>query len=325
MWREALSALGKMQVVEMLGVMILPSMVVWNSAVSACARAGQWQRAFRLLGDLEGMSLEADVVTYSSVIKACDMSSQWRLALTLLGSLRRQDIRANLVTFNTTITACVSDYWDLAVHMLQDLVAQAMCPDPFSLTTALDACGVAEDWLLALTCMEGKIQATTACWNAMIKTAAGADGWTMGVHLLQQMPADQLQPNIMTLGSALKAAERASEWGMALLLAASIPQRRLRGNVITDNSLLSALSQASKWQAALHLLDSMAAQCQPDAVSYNTTITACTRATHSKHAMELLSSMEQRSLERSAISFNSAVRAFADGRWTSSLELLRLD
>ena len=36
--------------------------------------------------------------------------------------------------------------------------------------------------------------------NAMIKSAAGADGWTMGVHLLQQMPADQLQPNIMTSG-----------------------------------------------------------------------------------------------------------------------------
>ena len=34
----------------------------------------------------------------------------------------------------------VSDYWDLAVHMLQELVAQAVCPDPFSLTTALDAC-----------------------------------------------------------------------------------------------------------------------------------------------------------------------------------------
>eukprot|EP00439_Symbiodinium_sp_Y106_P056305 s56_g7.t2 len=317
MWREALSTLGEMQIAE-----ILPSIVVWNSAVSACARAGQWQRAFRFLGDLQGMSLEADVVTYSSVIKACDISTQWQLALTLLGSLRRQDIRANLVTFNTAITACVSDYWDLAVHMLQELVAQAVCPDPFSLTTALDACGAAEDWPLALTCMEGKIQATTACWNAMIKSAAGADGWTMGVHLLQQMPADQLQPNIMTLGSALKAAERASEWDIALLLAASIPQRQLRGNVITDNSLLSALSQASKWQAVLHLLDAMAAQCQPDVVSYNTTITACTRATHSKHAMEILSSMEHRSLERSAISFNSAVGAFADGRWTSSLELL---
>ena len=36
--------------------------------------------------------------------------------------------------------------------------------------------------------------------NAMIKSTAGADGWTMGVHLLQQMPADQLQPNIMTSG-----------------------------------------------------------------------------------------------------------------------------
>ena len=40
---------------------IFPSIVAWNSAVSACARAGQWQRAFRLLGDLEGMTLEADV------------------------------------------------------------------------------------------------------------------------------------------------------------------------------------------------------------------------------------------------------------------------
>ena len=43
---------------------ILPSIVAWNSAVSACARAGQWQRAFRLLGDLEGMTLEADVTRF---------------------------------------------------------------------------------------------------------------------------------------------------------------------------------------------------------------------------------------------------------------------
>ena len=29
----------------------------------------------------------------------------------------------------------------------------------------MPAGGAAEDWPLALTCMEGKIQATTACWN----------------------------------------------------------------------------------------------------------------------------------------------------------------
>ncbi|CAE7549729.1 yju2 [Symbiodinium microadriaticum] len=318
MWREALSALGDMQIAE-----IFPSIVAWNSAVSACARAGQWQRAFRLLGDLEGMTLEADVVTYSSVMKACDMSGEWQLALALLGSLRRQDVRANLVAFNTAISACVFDRWALAVHMLQEAIAQAMCPDPFSLASALDACSAAEDWPLALNCLrEGRIAATTPCWNAMIKAAAETGGWTMAVHLLQRLPADHLQPNIMTSGSTLKAAERASEWDVALLLATSIPQRLLRGNVIIYNSLLSALSQASKWQAALHLLDSMAAQCQPDSVSYNTTITACSRATQSQHAMELLSSMEHQSLQRSAISFNSAAGAFADGRWTSSLELL---
>ena len=34
----------------------------------------------------------------------------------------------------------VFDRWAFAVHMLQEAIAQAMCPDPFSLASALDAC-----------------------------------------------------------------------------------------------------------------------------------------------------------------------------------------
>ena len=47
------------------------SVVGYNAALSACARAGQWKPAIELLEQMEEMGLP-DTVSYGTVLSACE-------------------------------------------------------------------------------------------------------------------------------------------------------------------------------------------------------------------------------------------------------------
>lgn len=56
---------------------------------------------------------ERSVITYSALISACEKAGQWQLALNLFGEMLRERCTPNVITYNSLITACaqVSQAW----------------------------------------------------------------------------------------------------------------------------------------------------------------------------------------------------------------------
>ena len=76
------------------------------SAISACARGGEWRRALQLMGLMREAGVPANTITYSSAISACGKGLQWRRALQLLHEMQQEGLSADLIVMNAAISAC---------------------------------------------------------------------------------------------------------------------------------------------------------------------------------------------------------------------------
>ena len=51
---------------------LLPNIISWSAAISACARGKYWEVAFRLLEEMMQETLKPNVVSCNSTVGACE-------------------------------------------------------------------------------------------------------------------------------------------------------------------------------------------------------------------------------------------------------------
>jgi pentatricopeptide repeat protein len=69
------------------GLGLLPDLITMNSAISACEKGGQWQKALTLLESMPRLGLQPDVITMSAAILACERGGQREKTLALRKSM----------------------------------------------------------------------------------------------------------------------------------------------------------------------------------------------------------------------------------------------
>lgn len=145
----------------------------YNSAISACAKASNWQAACQVLQLLLLSDVQPDTISYSSVITACERSSLWQLAIQFLReswTCRTPDV----VAFTGTIAACEkAGRWQLALLLLSKMPEDEILPDVVSFGSAICACApwfwstgmfnVSSFWILDKT--------ERRSWNPAIKSS----------------------------------------------------------------------------------------------------------------------------------------------------------
>ncbi len=70
---------------------------------------------------------ERNVITYSSLISACEKAGRWELALDLFGEMHREGCKPNVVTYNSLIAACAQGMLSLAYHAAEHVQARCCC------------------------------------------------------------------------------------------------------------------------------------------------------------------------------------------------------
>ena len=65
---------------------VAPNVLTYTTLMSACTRAGQWEKALQAFAKMEGAGLQPDVLAYNSAISACAAAGGWEKAWALFGS-----------------------------------------------------------------------------------------------------------------------------------------------------------------------------------------------------------------------------------------------
>ncbi|CAE8722197.1 unnamed protein product, partial [Polarella glacialis] len=121
----------------------------------------------------------------------------------------------------------------------------------------------------------------------------------------------------------ISSCEKAGLWEQAVGLLRRLPTLRLLPDAVSLNAAISACEKSGqlldgvKWQRALDLLSVMACGpqplCQPDVVSFSSTMSAFEKASQWQMALGLLSQMPDRALRPDRILFNACVSACEKG------------
>eukprot|EP00439_Symbiodinium_sp_Y106_P056468 s546_g7.t3 len=112
-------------------------------------------------------------------------------------------------------------------------------------------------------------------------------------------------------------------WMAAMDLFSSLQMVRL-GDTISFNTMISASTRALQWQTAVLFFSGMlAAEVSTDAISYNSTISACERGSRWQAALQLLAGMPRSRKRPDDITYNSTISALrAAGEWELAVTLL---
>ena len=147
-------------------------------AINACAKGGQWSRAFDVLEDAKGRLLRPNAITMSSMISGlwesalmlCQKypvdeifwngaisATDWNMAIELLGGMPRGSFSPDSISYNSCISALES--WENSLDYLVDMVKHRIQATVISYNSCISCCGAAGRWLQAsvlFACLRGR-------------------------------------------------------------------------------------------------------------------------------------------------------------------------
>eukprot|EP00435_Cladocopium_sp_Y103_P029947 s1363_g7.t1 len=156
-----------------------PDLFSFNSSITSCEKALQWQMALELFQSildqelLEAWFFEpevgpktenhgsfmADVFSYSAIISSCEKCFQWQLAVHFFQQMTKNKVAANDIAFNAVISACEKGKrWELTLHILGSMAPSRVSPDVISYSAAMSSCAKNLQWRLALQLLSAAVK-----------------------------------------------------------------------------------------------------------------------------------------------------------------------
>lgn len=154
-------------------------------------------------------------------------------------------------------------------------------------------------------------------YNRLISSSAKATKWTLALHFFQELHSFSLV-DAVSVASTMKACEMSGEWTLALHLLSVLPRNQL--DVVALTAAISACTRASAWTSALHIFLDFRNILEVDEILCNAAISACAQGNNWQLAMTLLQQMDFLRLDRSTVTYSSAISA-AKTHWILALHL----
>eukprot|EP00439_Symbiodinium_sp_Y106_P006021 s5143_g1.t1 len=78
--------------------------------------------------------------------------------------------------------------------------------------------------------------------------------WPQAIDLLRQMPANQVEPSVVSFNTTVAACARGAAWSLSIELLSAMRSSKVYPNIKTFGACVSAAERASHWVLALELL-----------------------------------------------------------------------
>ncbi|CAK0797400.1 unnamed protein product [Prorocentrum cordatum] len=287
-WRQALARLGGMPRLR-----LAPSATTCAAAVGACMRGHCWEGAVACVRAACGRGLRvdaADLVSYNSALSACERAGRWAVCLQLLREARGVRLRPDAASFVTAARACEAGrWWSTSLALLREAAANQAV-----LNAAIAACGAVGRWRLALAVLEemsagASLDADLVSYGAAISAGEKAQQWAAALSLLRTLRASRRLPDVVALSAAASACEKGGRWEHAVELLRQARALALRPNAVALTAAASACGAVHRWQGAVHLAGAMLrSELSPDQVVFQAVSGACWAAGHAARAARLL-------------------------------------
>jgi pentatricopeptide repeat protein len=279
---------------------ITPNAVVYNAAISACARAAvpQPDTAWKLLDQAVAAGIPLTVVGYNAALSAAARAGDYQAALQLFDTMLDPSCQTapapDQVTYGTVLAACEkSQQWRRVLEYADQMQDAGYRLDGLAATSALKACqqlGLAASAVEYLQKMKESAdqpvyERKTAGWQVAgrrrplrgpdsvaytlaISACARGGAWQQGIQLLEEYTS--------TIGTAGTAA------GGANATQQQAPTRIVTNSKNTDHAVMmytaamTGCEYAGEWKAAFALLERMRqAGVEPNEATFAAVIGAC--------------------------------------------------
>eukprot|EP00913_Durusdinium_trenchii_P018808 g17675.t1 len=280
-----------------------PDVVSYSTAMSACAKAGNWEMTLGFFVSMQQRLLSPDATSVSNVVTACSKGEHWEreLAIQLMEDHQCRRGEMDLVCHNAMIHAmCSGKRWQQAVDHFDQLPSA----DVVSYNTTMMALSESQEWQKALELF----QQLKRSWD---ESFSGGDmGWILTYKAYKETVGHGPLPTTNSFNIAMDvwsqhdpSVDCAKQWSRWLcgpcamagtdapilphwtrwrVALASLTEQRedwemehgaikLRANVVTYNSTLGSCTQAAEWPQALQLLD----QVRANVVTYGSLCGSC--------------------------------------------------
>ena len=209
---------------DLVAARLRPSVVTFNSTISACLRT--WQAALQVLMLMDTWSTVPDTITYNSTISALSRGECWQHSLAMLQHIASRDLQLNVISYSSAMASFeVGGRWESS-------------PRP-----------VFED-----VCINSAPKRSQ--WQHPHQRLCGSRPWQIVLSLHASMHSVAV-PSIVSSNSAMSACLASFHWRDAMQLHAGMPDARVRPDVLSHSSAVMACERALLHKAAAKVLEQL--------------------------------------------------------------------
>eukprot|EP00438_Fugacium_kawagutii_P003513 Skav229082 [mRNA] locus=scaffold157:194399:195664:- [translate_table: standard] len=237
---------------------VFPTVVSYNSLISACEKGSEWQRAFHCFESISHAKLSPTIVSYGAAISALAKVGFWRDALFLSNSMQDGKITPDVKSYSACITSCErAAEWRRALDFFQNMCDFRLRPNLVSFNAIISACQKAGQWQRALAIFHGlpgaDLRPDLVSYSALISSLERASLWQWASWYFHCLKTSAISPDVISYNATISACGAAREWQQALNLFTNMLHSVTCPTATTFASTIHSFSGTVEWQRALSL------------------------------------------------------------------------
>ncbi|KAF0910861.1 hypothetical protein E2562_004820 [Oryza meyeriana var. granulata] len=256
--------------------------IVYNTMISVCGRAKDWQQVERLWKRLGQNSLSGTLMTYDLLVSAFVQCGQSELAIDAYQEMLRSGIDPSEDILKAIIASCTKEgKWEFALTIFRRMLSAGMKPSIIVFNSIINSLGKAGEDELAFRMYHlltsSGLKPDQYTWSALLSALYRSGRFWDALDLFQGIKTKHstlLNNHLYNI--ALMSCERLGQWEHALQLLWMMEKGGLQISAVSYNHVIGACEVARKPKVALKVYQRMTHQgCSPDTFTHLSVIRAC--------------------------------------------------